>query len=104
MQYDHTQTIGYRPLAGTIGSTGLGALTMWVVGAPTPTVWMLIVFVGMVTLLFSSLTVQVTDDRLTWYFGPRFWRNTLALDAIEHVEPVQNSWMHGWGIQRIEGP
>jgi hypothetical protein len=104
MQYEHTQLIGYRPLGFAIISTGLGALVMALVGAPAQAVGVMIAAVVGTAVLFGSLTVRVTDDTLIWYFGPRFWRNTLAIDAIEHVEPVQNSWMHGWGIQQIEGP
>src|SRR4029077_16878889 len=34
-------------------------------------------------VLFSSLTVEVSDTALAWYFGPRFWKNTLALSQIK---------------------
>lgn len=102
MHYEHTQIIGYRPLGWAIISTRIGASAMLLVGAPTQAVGVLVTVVSVTAVLFGSLTVWVTDDTLIWYFGPRFWRNTLSLDAIEHVEPVQNSWIHGWGIQRIE--
>ncbi|WP_263787702.1 hypothetical protein [Salinibacter grassmerensis] len=54
---------------------------------------------GLLAVLFSSLTVTVTDRELMFYFGPGFWTRRFALDDIVGVEVVRNSALHGWGIR-----
>lgn len=48
---------------------------------------------------FGSLTVEVTDEELVHYFGPKFWKKTYFSHDIESVEIVRNSWIYGWGIR-----
>ena len=55
--------------------------------------------VGVLAVLFSSLTVQVTDRELVFYFGPGFWTRRFALDDIVSAEVVRNSALYGWGIR-----
>jgi len=99
MRYKHTQ-IGYVT-GGILLATlpliyyafraeygDLGVLGYAVLGA-----------LGGLGLLFSSLTVQVDDEELQFYFGPGFWRRRLALDDVLSVEVVRNSVLHGWGIR-----
>jgi hypothetical protein len=50
-------------------------------------------------VLFSFLTVEVSDTALTWYFGPRFWKNTLPLSQIKTAAPVHTKWYWGYGIK-----
>jgi hypothetical protein len=51
---------------------------------------------------FSSMTVEVTEDELRWYFGPgRYFR--IARSDIESVGPVRHSLFCGYGI-RWMGP
>ena len=99
MQYEHTQ-VGY-----VTGSVSLAALPLIYyaftaangeLGAFGYT--MLGVFGGF-TILFSSLTVQVTDRELIFYFGPGFWERRFPIDKIERVEAVRNSALFGWGIR-----
>ncbi len=99
MQYRHTQ-VGYVTGGVTIaalpliyyafmvedGELGLFAYTM--LGG-----------FGVLAILFSSLTVQVTDRELMFYFGPGFWTRRFALDDIISVEVVRNSALYGWGIR-----
>lgn len=54
---------------------------------------------GVLAVLFSSLTVTVTDQELLFYFGPGFWTRRFALDDILSVEVVRNSPLYGWGIR-----
>lgn len=54
---------------------------------------------GVLAVLFSSLTVQVTDRELVFYFGPGFWPRRFALDDIISAEVVRNSPLYGWGIR-----
>lgn len=50
-------------------------------------------------LLFGSLTVEVEDEELKHWFGPGFWKKAYALQDIESVKQVRNSWIFGWGIR-----
>jgi hypothetical protein len=51
---------------------------------------------------FSSMTVEVTEDELRWYFGPgRYYK--IARSDIERVEPARHSLFWGYGI-RWMGP
>ncbi len=47
---------------------------------------------------FSSLTVEVTPTRLTWFFGPGLLRKCIEREAIMGATPVRNLWWYGWGI------
>ncbi len=49
-------------------------------------------------ILFGTLTVQINNDTLTWYFGPGFWHKQVSLKDIKNCEPVKNKWYYGWGI------
>jgi hypothetical protein len=98
MRYRHTQ-VGYvtggltlvvLPLIyyAFMAEGGLGAFGHAMLGA-----------FGILAVLFSSLTVKVTDRELVFYFGPGFWERRFALDDIVSVEVVQNSPLYGWGIR-----
>src|SRR5271166_1400081 len=39
--------------------------------------------------VFSSLTVEVKETELRWFFGPGFWSYRLPLDEIENVAVVR---------------
>lgn len=54
---------------------------------------------GLVTILFSTLTVEIDDQELRFYFGPGFWRKRIPLRDIKHVEVVRNTVYYGWGIR-----
>ena len=99
MRYKHTQ-VGYvtggvllaaLPLiyfAFMVEDGELGAFGYAVLGA-----------FGVLAVVFSSLTVQVTDRELVFYFGPGFWTRRFALHDIISVKVVRNSPLHGWGIR-----
>jgi hypothetical protein len=99
MQYEHTQT-GYvtgglalasLPLiyyAFMVEDGELGAFGYAMLGG-----------FGVLGVLFSSLTVKVTDQELMFYFGPGFWTRRFALDDVISVEVVRNSAFYGWGIR-----
>ncbi|PEN09502.1 hypothetical protein CRI93_01875 [Longimonas halophila] len=54
---------------------------------------------GLLTVLFSSLITEVTDQEFRFYFGPGFWTRTFPLDTIQSVEVVRNPIWYGWGIR-----
>lgn len=53
------------------------------------------------TVFFSSLTVEVDDEELRFYFGPGFWTRRIPLADIQTAEVVRNSPFVGWGIRYI---
>jgi hypothetical protein len=101
MQYRHTQ-IGY-------GAPIVLALVLLVLSASGALEdagqgdWVAILTVGppvVLAVLFISLTVEIEDGVLAWYFGPRFWKNAVPVDEIADCEPVRNRPTWGWGIRR----
>lgn len=98
--YQHTQT-------GWLTIWTLGTGTVLTVGAALHLgsehlAW-IPALVGMVLavafLLFYSLTVRLSKDRVEIAFGIGLIRQSFALDDIESVEPVRNHWYYGWGIR-----
>jgi hypothetical protein len=47
---------------------------------------------------FSSLTVEVSPQELTWFFGPGLFRKHVSRDKIMSASPVHNKRWWGWGI------
>jgi hypothetical protein len=52
-----------------------------------------------VGILFSTLTVTVGEETLSFYFGPGFWTRHIPLRDIVSVQTVRNSPWYGWGIR-----
>jgi energy-coupling factor transporter transmembrane protein EcfT len=50
-------------------------------------------------LLFWSLTIEVTADRLVVSFGPGVIRKSFRIKDIHDVRIVRNPWYYGWGIR-----
>ncbi|MBY6186556.1 hypothetical protein KUV89_08000 [Marinobacter hydrocarbonoclasticus] len=56
-------------------------------------------FLAFTLVLFSSLTVQVDRGSLRWFFGPGFWRKSVALSEIAGVSAVRTKWYWGLGVR-----
>jgi hypothetical protein len=75
-----------------------------------PINWRAVVVVSIVVLTllactgwyFSSMTVEVTDDEVRWFFGPGGYFR-IARAEIDSVAPVQHPSFAGYGI-RWMGP
>lgn len=52
-------------------------------------------------VLFFSLNIKVSEESVSWYFGPRFWRKSLLIDDIASCEVVTNNAFMGWGIRLL---
>jgi len=48
--------------------------------------------------LFRSMTIEISDAELTWYFGSGFPRKRVALGEVVSAEVVRTSVWNGWGI------
>jgi hypothetical protein len=49
-------------------------------------------------VVFSSLTIEVADGRLSWHFGPGVLRKSVPVAAIASAEPTTTRLWEGWGI------
>jgi hypothetical protein len=94
--YKHTQ-VGYLVLVvmlvaalGIFGLAPRGPLAVTVIVA---------VLLIISAVLFSSLTVEISDGELRFHFGPGFWRKRYPLAEVADAEVAQSSWWEGWGIR-----
>ncbi len=101
MTYRHTQT-GTLTLLCSVLAGLVGAALAWRAGQWTPAI-AVIVLVTVIAFLFSSLTVEVDEGELRWYFGPGLWTYRLPLADIRDVGIVRNQWWNGWGIRMAPG-
>jgi hypothetical protein len=49
-------------------------------------------------ILFSSLSIEVTDEELRWKFGSGLIHKSVKLSEIDRVEVTQTNFIEGWGI------
>ena len=49
-------------------------------------------------LVFTTLTITVDGDQLSWHFGAGLVRKSVSLSEIVSAEPVRTTWVDGWGI------
>jgi hypothetical protein len=100
MPYRHTQR-GTLTIILCLAFAAFDAAIVWRSGQwPAAVVAVVLLTVA---LVFSSLTVEVGDNELRWYFGPGFWSYRLPLDDIETVAAVRNRWWNGLGIRMRPG-
>lgn len=98
LRYQHTQfgkVIVVSLLFSALFLVGLGLAfgdRIFLVGGP--------VMMGIAILLFYSLTVEIDATHLRFYFGIGLIRKRIPLAEVVEVQPVRNSWIHGWGIHR----
>lgn len=52
-------------------------------------------------VLFSTLTVKVNSDEISWYFGFGFLKKTVAVQDIVKAESVRNRLWYGFGIRSL---
>ncbi len=104
VRYHHTQR-GSLMLAILPGSAAICAAAGFL-DPPYPgrwVLWALALLFLVLTWIFSSLTVEVTDDQLCWHFGPGLWTYRMPRAQIEAAHVVRNSLFNGFGIRRAPG-
>jgi len=101
MTYRHTQPGTFTTFTCLLCG-GFGAAMAWRAGQWPVSVALLVIMFG-AAILFSSLTVEIDDGELRWYFGPGLWTYRLPLTAIENVAVVRNRWWNGFGIRMAPG-
>ena len=56
------------------------------------------ILIPIVTWLFRSMTIEISDSELTWYFGSGFPLKRVPLSEVVSAEPVRTTIWDGWGI------
>ena len=74
------------------------ALSIALVGPMIPIGLFLITLV-LVGFLFHGLTIKVTNEAVSWGFGPGVFGKTVKLSEIESVKAVTNTFRHGVGVR-----
>jgi hypothetical protein len=95
--YRHTQ-------AATVILVAMGAvvlLTLIVMGRTGfhPVTLGVLAFLLLLTVLFYSLTVELTNAELRVRFGPGWIRKSFPLAEVIEARTVRNRWWYGWGIR-----
>ena len=59
-----------------------------------------LIILAVALVLFSSLTVVISEEELLVQFGPGVIRKRFKLSEIESCQAVRSPWYYGWGIRR----
>ena len=104
VRYHHTQRGDLMLVMLPLGAVVCVAAGFLV--PPHPARWGLwgfaVLFVVM-AWLFSSLTVEVTEDEVRWRFGPGLWTHRMRRADIATTQVVRNSVLNGFGIRMRPG-
>jgi hypothetical protein len=93
---------------GTLTVTGLGLGALVLVGlafavpmaSPERVILSVVaVVLALALLVFGSLTVVVTHERIDVRFGPGLIRKRIPSTEVLQAKPVRNHWYYGWGIR-----
>jgi len=96
-RYEHTQ-VGYVIIVGIVAAmVGIGIIlakqgSNWIAIA-------VLVVLGVILVLFHSLTVVINEEELIVQFGPGLVRKRFNLNEIESVQAIGVPWYYGWGIR-----
>ncbi|MCG7534977.1 hypothetical protein [Pseudoalteromonas sp. OOF1S-7] len=96
MDYKHTQ-IGTAILV-VMGTSAL-VLAYGSMTKPEEPIEFAFVVVGIIAILFSSLTIKIGEGQIRWFFGPGFWRKSLDHSQIESASVITTKWYYGLGIR-----
>ena len=94
--YRHTQ-VGHTTIV--ILAITLVATLYWAALTARPALIAATVIVGLVLVLFSTLTVIVRDQTVEVFFGPGLIRRRIPVRRIRDVRAVRTPWYYGWGIR-----
>jgi len=91
--YQHTQpsTVIVASLGAAAVGFAIGALFLHTLVFP-------MVILGVSAWIFRSLTIEISDTELIWYFGSGFPRKRVLLGDVVSAEPIRTSFLNGWGI------
>lgn len=52
--------------------------------------------------LFYSLTIEISGEKLNFWFGIGVVRKTIMLSDIQSITEVKNPWYYFWGVKSIQ--
>lgn len=86
-----------------LAALGLGAvlcLLSAIVSAPHArlTLVLLAAVLGICAILFSSLTIELSESSLSWQFGPGLLRKQVATSVIKNAIVTKTRLVNGWGV------
>ncbi|WP_299004685.1 hypothetical protein [uncultured Shewanella sp.] len=61
--------------------------------------WWIYAVIIVISILFSTLTIKVSNAHISWFFGPYFWRKKVLLKEVVSIKKVRNKWYCGFGIR-----
>ena len=96
--YSHRQAGHVVRMAASMGGL-IAVILMYAVAEAKSAALLAIVIAMGVAWLFGSMTIEVKDGTLQWWFGPYFWKKSVPLSEVETAEQVRNKWWWGWGIR-----
>lgn len=96
--YRHTQ-FGWVVFGSMLAASLIGFGAAWWTEEARPVVPLVAVLLVLVTALFGSLTIRVSDDYLECRFGIGVIRRRIKLTDVRAARPVRNRWWYGWGIR-----
>jgi hypothetical protein len=94
--YHHTQT-GTATRIAAIAAFLVAAYTLARFG-PNPLLWAGVVLAVLGVFALSSMTIEVDQNRLAFWFGPGWIGRSFPLTEIRAWAVVKNPWWYGWGI------
>lgn len=96
--YHHRQW-GLFSLAA-IGVLAIAILAVNDIVAVIPAAAMGVLFgvLTIVAIVFSSMTIEVNENELSWFFGPGLFKKQLLLEEIGDCRKVKNPVWMGFGI------
>jgi len=74
----------------------------WEEGTTAPLLFLLFFILG-IAVIFSSLTVMVDSQNVTFHFAFRFFKHVIPVSRITKVRVVRNKIWYGLGIHFIPG-
>ena len=53
--------------------------------------------------MFYSFTVEISEEKLKFWFGIGVVRKTYALSEVQSTKEIKNPWYYFWGVKSIPG-
>ena len=96
IRYRHTQIGSTTNIASVSGAVILFILMVWI--HVNAALYVVAAITILMLLLFSSLTIEISEESFVFWFGVGVIRKRIALSDIVDCRVVRNPWYYGWGI------
>ena len=100
--YRHTQIGVWIVLTLLLSGALTAAIILFTLANGQPAVALVtVILYCLILALFYDLTVDVSEGKLSFWFGIGVIRKSYPLEEIQSVKEVQSPWYYGWGIKSI---